>query len=238
MNENIENVDYQEINKFSQQAKSWWDETGDSAPLHIINPIRLQFIQKKCGNSLEQSKILDVGCGGGILTESLAKNLADVSGIDMNKKLIEIAKLHAKMNKLNINYECISTMEYAKKHAQQFDIITCMELLEHVPNPKAMLKDIATLLKPDGKLFISTINRNLQSYLGAVIGAEYLFKLLPIGTHDYQKFIKPSELAAWAREQQLKLFSIKGIDFKPIKKTAELSDAVNINYIAGFIKDC
>jgi len=192
MEATVTNVDPKEIAKFSELSSSWWDLSGPSKSLHEINPLRLSFIKEHV--SLNDIKAIDVGCGGGILSESLAKEGTTVTGIDLSEDAINAAKNHAEKNNLAIDYQCISSEALAKKQAAQYDVVTCMELLEHVPEPQAIINDCTKLVKPGGHLFFSTINRNLKAYLQAVIGAEYILALLPRGTHDYDRFIKPSEL--------------------------------------------
>lgn len=230
----MNNIDPQEIHKFNEFAKTWWDPQGEMKPLHQLNPLRLQFIADHA--ELSGKKVLDLGCGGGILTESLAKSGAETFGIDMSEKLIRVAKQHAQENALKINYELITAEEFAKQHAQEFDVITCMEMLEHVPEPLSILRAAAQLLKPNGKLFVSTINRNLKSYLMAIIGAEYILRLLPPGTHEYAKFIRPSELRQWAHEAGFKLQKIKGMHYQPFTEKFSLTDDVAVNYLVCFEK--
>lgn len=230
----MNNVDPQEIQKFNEFAKIWWDPNGDMKPLHQLNPLRLQFINEHA--ELNNKTVLDLGCGGGILTESLAKAGANAYGIDMSEKIIQVAKQHAEQNKLAINYQMISAEEFAQQHSQEFDVITCMEMLEHVPDPRSILQAAATLLKPQGKLFVSTINRNLKSYLMAIVGAEYVLRLLPRGTHEYAKFIRPSELRQWAFEAGFTLKKIKGMAYQPFTQEFSLTDDVAVNYLVCFEK--
>jgi 2-polyprenyl-6-hydroxyphenyl methylase/3-demethylubiquinone-9 3-methyltransferase len=223
-----ENVDPAEINKFKQHAHHWWDAAGTMKALHDINPIRLKFIRTHA--DLADNTLLDIGCGGGILSESLAKAGANVSGIDLCEDVIKTAKLHALESELTINYRHISSTA-ASEEATQYDIVTCMELLEHVPNPSELIEDCAKLVKPGGKLFFSTINRTIKAYALAVIGAEYILGMLPKGTHQYSKFIKPSELASWCRENDLELKITKGMSYNPITKEYGLCNDTNINYL-------
>jgi 2-polyprenyl-6-hydroxyphenyl methylase/3-demethylubiquinone-9 3-methyltransferase len=229
------NIDLQEINQFDTAAQSWWDLNGPYKSLHHINPLRLSFIES-CTN-LKNKKILDVGCGGGVLSEALAKAGAIVTAIDMSSKLIKVAKEHAQKAELKIDYKEVSVEILAEQRAEEFDIITCLEMLEHVPHPKAIVEACAKLVKPDGDLFFSTLNRNPKSYLFAVVGAEYILNLLPRGTHDYAKFIKPSELDAWARKAGLDLQKLQGMGYQVLSKTYYLSNDVDVNYLAYFVKD-
>ena len=229
------NVSHEEVDKFNELAHKWWDETSEFKPLHDINPLRLDFIHEKV--NLKNKKVLDVGCGGGILSESMASLGAKVTGIDMGDKVIRIAELHALQSKLNIDYQCTSLEEVALKHESIFDVITCMEMLEHVPEPKKIVSLCAKLLKPSGTLFFSTINRNLKAYVFAVIGAEYILHLLPRGTHDYEKFIKPSELIGWCREEGLNIKTLKGMTYNPITQIYKLGKDSSVNYLVEVSKD-
>ncbi len=229
------NVSQEEIDKFNELAHKWWDETSEFKPLHDINPLRLNFIHEKV--NFKNKKVLDVGCGGGILAESMTKLGANVMGIDMGKKVIRIAKLHALQSKLDIDYQCVSLETIATKKEPIFDVITCMEMLEHVPEPANIVSLCSRLLKPGGTLFMSTINRNIKAYLFAVIGAEYILKLLPRGTHDYEKFIKPSELIAWCRREELNITTLKGMTYNPITQVYKLGDDISVNYLIEATKD-
>ena len=229
------NFSQEEVDKFNELAHKWWDEESEFKPLHQINPLRLNFIHEKV--NLKNKKVLDVGCGGGILSESMAKRGADVTGIDMGEKVINIAKLHALQSKLDIDYQCISLEALTLEHGPIFDVITCMEMLEHVPEPSNIVSLCAKLLKPGGTLFMSTINRNIKAYLFAVIGAEYILKLLPRGTHDYEKFIKPSELIAWCRQENLNIKTLVGMTYNPITEVYKLGDDVSVNYLIEVTKD-
>lgn len=226
------NVDPNEIAKFAERASDWWDTHGKFKTLHDINPLRLQFIQEH--SQLAGKTIVDIGCGGGILTEALAKTGATVTGIDLERHALAAARKHAEISKLNITYLEQSAEKLAEQHPQQFDIVVCMELLEHVPNPKSIVNACAKLVKPGGKVFLSTLNRTPKSYLFAIIGAEYVMQLLPRGTHDYERFIKPSELDEWARRADLTLQAMRGIVYNPVNKTYKLSPDVAVNYLTVF----
>ena len=225
------NVDAAEIDKFSQLAHKWWDETSDFKPLHDINPLRLGYIDGLA--KLAGKAILDVGCGGGILTESMAKSGAQaVTGIDLAPKSLKIAKLHAlEQGVENVQYRCVSVEDLAGEIPQAFDVVTCMEMMEHVPDPASIVRACAKLVKPDGMVFFSTINRNPKSYVHAIIGAEYVLGLVPRGTHDWQKFIRPAELARMCREAGLDIVSTKGLEYNPLTKIYRLSDKTDVNYM-------
>ena len=217
-----------EIAKFDRLAASWWDLAGELRTLHSLNPVRMQFIQQNI--DLTDKKVLDVGCGGGILSESLAQAGSRVSGIDLSPSLIQIAKQHANTQDLSIDYQCIDLESFASGMNEKFDCITCMELLEHVPNPAFFTKQLAQLIVPDG-LFFSTLNRTMKAYLLAIIGAEYILKLLPKKTHDYAKFIKPSELASWLREANCQVQTIQGVSYNPFTNLAQMSQDIDVNYM-------
>lgn len=234
MNAINENMDHQELQKFSEQAAHWWDPQGPLKTLHDINPLRIQFIESCC--SVLHQSIIDVGCGGGILSEGLAIKDAQVTGIDRSEALIQTAKLHLLESKLNVNYQCTDIEAFSQAHPESFDILTCMELLEHVPDPSAMVKACARLVKPGGLLFFSTINRNTKAFAFAIVGAEYLLRLLPKGTHDYSKFIKPSELARFARENNLSLTSQAGLHYNPLSHQYWLDDDTSVNYFMALQK--
>jgi 2-polyprenyl-6-hydroxyphenyl methylase/3-demethylubiquinone-9 3-methyltransferase len=224
-----ENKDQAEIDKFSELASRWWDETSEFKPLHAINPLRLGWIQNK--TALANMKTIDIGCGGGILSESIAKCGADTTGIDLSSKALKVAKLHALETQTSIQYELISAEEMAIKNPATFDIVTCMEMLEHVPDPRSVVQAAAKMAKPGGILFFSTLNRNLKSYLMAIIGAEYVLNLLPKGTHDYAKFIKPSELSSYIRDAGLDPFDMTGLHFNPITDHYYIGSNVDVNYM-------
>ena len=225
------NVDAGEIDKFSQLAHKWWDETSEFKPLHDINPLRLGYIDQY--GRIGGKTVLDVGCGGGILTESMAKlGAAHATGIDMAEKSLKIAKLHALDQGVdNVAYRCIRVEDLAAEAPHNFDVVTCMEMMEHVPDPAAIVAACARLVKPDGTVFFSTINRNPKSYLHAIVGAEYLLGLVPRGTHDWQKFITPAELARMCSNAGLEIIGSKGMVYNPLNKVYSLSDNVDVNYM-------
>jgi 2-polyprenyl-6-hydroxyphenyl methylase / 3-demethylubiquinone-9 3-methyltransferase len=224
------NVDTAEIAKFEALASRWWDKNSEFKPLHDINPLRANYIDQR--SPVAQRKVIDVGCGGGILAESLAQRGADVTGIDMGEAPLSVARLHALEVGVTLNYERITAEEKAEQCAGKFDIVTCMEMLEHVPDPSSVVKACADLVKPNGDVYFSTINRNPKAYAFAILGAEYLLKMLPKGTHDYDKFIKPSELAQWLRTAGLELQSISGMTYNPITKHYKLdANDVSVNYL-------
>lgn len=230
---NTLNVDPAEIAKFEELASRWWDKQGEFKPLHEINPLRLHFIDERV--QLNAKRVLDVGCGGGILSESMAKLGADVTAIDMGKAPLSVARLHAMESEVEVNYQQITVEELAQQQPHSFDAVSCMEMLEHVPDPGSVIKACETLVKPGGAVFFSTINRNPKAYLFAIVGAEYLLKMLPRGTHDYAKFIKPSELDEWARKTNLQLKNITGMTFNPLTNTYKLGKDVDVNYMTHYL---
>ncbi len=229
MNENTANVDPAEVSKFNAMASRWWDPDGEFKPLHELNPLRFSFIAD--GLDLRGKNVVDIGCGGGILTESLALAGADATGIDMAADALAVARLHARASELDIDYQHTSASDFLKDRHGQFDLVTCMELLEHVPDPALLVDECAQLLKPGGQACFSTINRTFKAYALAVVGAEYVLRLLPRGTHDYQRFIKPSELATAIRKAGLEITEIKGLRYDPLTGIHALSDNTDVNYV-------
>ncbi len=228
------NVNPEEIKKFDAVAKNWWDTEGSMKPLHLLNPVRLSYIKRHV--ELRGKIVLDVGCGGGILTESLADEGATVTGIDLSNAALEVAKNHAIENELTIDYQEISVESLAKQQPASFDVITCMELLEHVPEPAQIIECCARLLKPDGKLFLSTLNRTPKAFLVAIVGAEYVLNWLPRGTHHYRDFIRPSELDGWAQSAGLLLADISGLTYSVFSQQFCLSKNLDINYLGCYEK--
>jgi 2-polyprenyl-6-hydroxyphenyl methylase/3-demethylubiquinone-9 3-methyltransferase len=228
------NADVAELNKFSELAHKWWDKNSEFKPLHDINPLRLNYIDQAA--SLSGKRVLDVGCGGGILSESMALKGAAVTGIDLGEKALKVAQLHSLESGIAVDYQLISVEELAEKQPASFDVVTCLEMLEHVPNPASVVAACAKLVKSGGHVFFSTINRNPKSYLFAVIGAEYVLNMLPRGTHDYKKFIKPSELASRMRSAGLSLQHQIGMSYNPITQYYWLGDDVSVNYMMYAIK--
>jgi 2-polyprenyl-6-hydroxyphenyl methylase / 3-demethylubiquinone-9 3-methyltransferase len=226
------NLDRAELAKFDALAARFWDSHGDFRPLHLLNPVRLEFIAARA--DLAGRQVLDVGCGGGLLTEALARAGAEVTGIDLAPGMIEVARLHAAESALAIDYRVASAEELAQERAGRFAVVTCMEMLEHVPDPAAMVATLARLLSPGGALFVSTINRNLKSFLLAIVGAEYLLRIIPRGTHEYERLILPSELARWARAAGLALAELAGIEFNPLTGRVALQHDLSVNYLAHF----
>ncbi|MBX3631176.1 MAG: bifunctional 2-polyprenyl-6-hydroxyphenol methylase/3-demethylubiquinol 3-O-methyltransferase UbiG [Nitrosomonas sp.] len=226
------NADPLELEKFSQLAHRWWDPNSEFKPLHEINPLRMDYIEGLA--SLQDKVVLDVGCGGGILSEGMATRGAKVTGIDLSDKALKVAKLHLLESGQQVEYRKITTESLAKEQPQHYDIVTCMEMLEHVPDPMSVVRACAKLVKPGGWVFFSTINRNLKSYLFAIIGAEYVLKLLPRGTHEYANFIKPSELARMARNAGLFDEKLIGMTYNPFTKIYALGNDTDVNYIMAY----
>lgn len=234
MTTSLPNVNNDEIAKFENMANQWWELEGNFKPLHQLNPLRVQFI---CQHVSEQQtelfdkQVIDVGCGGGILSESLARLGAKVTGIDMGTEPLNVAKLHALESGLSINYEKITVEDKAQQMRESFDFVTCMEMLEHVPDPASIIRACAQLVKPGGLVFFSTLNKNIKSYLLAILAAEKVFKLVPNGTHDHDKFIKPSQLIRWAQACELKCIDASGIHYNPITENHKLTTNLDVNYI-------
>ncbi len=223
------NADPQELRKFSELAHRWWDPESEFRPLHEINPLRLEWINALV--PLAGKRVLDVGCGGGILAESIARKGASVTGIDLSEKALKVADLHSLESGISVRYELIAAESLAAREPGQYDVVTCMEMLEHVPDPAAIVQACATLVKPGGHVFFSTINRNSKSYLFAIIGAEYILRMLPRGTHDYAKFIKPAELSQFSRNAGLEIDAIKGMTYNPLTKIYSLNRDTDVNYL-------
>lgn len=223
------NVHQHEIEKFSALANRWWDPEGPQRPLHELNPVRLNYVAKY--QALHNAKVLDVGCGGGLLTEAMAVEKAEVLGIDLSKELISIAELHLLESGVKAKYQVVPVEDLANEQAGQYDAITCMEMLEHVPDPESILKACFQLLKPGGRLFISTLNRTSAAFALAIVGAEYIAQLLPKGTHDFRSFIKPSELAVCLRAIGFQLHDISGLNYNPLTRKASLSKNTSVNYL-------
>lgn len=225
-----QNVDQHEIAKFDALAESWWDLKGQSRPLHLINPLRLEYIQQCC-NGLFGKKVLDVGCGGGILTESMAQTGADVTGLDMGKEALQVARLHALETGVKVTYVQDTAENHALENVEQYDVVTCMEMLEHVPTPASVVRACATLVKPNGHVFFSTINRNSKAWFMMIIGAEYIARMVPKGTHDANKFIRPSELIKWSNKVGLQEKDIIGLHYNPVLRNFKLAPGVDVNYM-------
>ncbi len=228
------NADAAELRKFSELAHKWWDKASEFKPLHDINPLRLNYINDAV--SLKEKRVLDVGCGGGILSESMAEKGALVTGIDLGEKALKVAQLHSLESGIEVDYRLISAEALAAESAGEYDIVTCLEMLEHVPDPASIVNACARLVKPGGHVFFSTINRNPKAYLFAVLGAEYVLQMLPKGTHDYTKFIKPSELASFARQADLSIIDQIGMSYNPITQHYWLNDDISVNYLVHMKK--
>lgn len=228
------NIDIREISKFDALASRWWDPTGEFRTLHHINPLRLAYIDSRAG--LKNKHVLDIGCGGGLLAEAMARCGAEVTGIDMAEAPLQVARLHLKESGLKVHYQQIAAEALAETVPAHFDAVTCMEMLEHVPEPAAIVQACAALVKPGGHVFFSTLNRNAKSFMLAILGAEYLLRLIPRGTHEYAKFIRPSELAQWARHAGLELRGNTGLHYHPLTRNYRLGGNVDVNYFMHFIR--
>ena len=232
MHASIDNSDPAELAKFTALAQSWWDPKGPSKPLHDLNPVRLKYLERAA--ALAGKRVLDVGCGGGILSEAMARAGARVLGIDLSKAVLDVAELHALEGKLAVDYRAVAAEELARELPGGFDLVTCMEMLEHVPDPAASMQALATLVKPGGDVIVSTLNRNPKAFAVAIVGAEYIARALPRGTHEYLKFIRPSELARWGRAAGLTLCDLTGIAYNPLTRSFRLSPDTDVNYLAHF----
>ncbi|RLK48680.1 3-demethylubiquinone-9 3-methyltransferase [Alkalispirillum mobile] len=227
------NVHAHEVAKFDAAASRWWDPGGECKPLHDINPLRLDYVAQ-CLGGLQGRRILDVGCGGGLLAEGMARRGAEVTGIDMSKPALQVARLHALEMEVKVDYRQITVEELAESDEPRFDVVTCLEMLEHVPDPASVVRACAHLVKPGGQVVFSTLNRNPKSYLFAIVGAEHVLQLLPKGTHDWQHFIRPSELDSWARQADLQLCGLKGLTYNPLTRQYRLTDDTSVNYLAHY----
>jgi 2-polyprenyl-6-hydroxyphenyl methylase/3-demethylubiquinone-9 3-methyltransferase len=231
------NADPKELEKFAALAQGWWDPKGSSRPLHELNPLRLQYVQRIAGagnGGLGAVRALDVGCGGGILSEALARAGARVLGIDLSPAVLQVAELHALEAAVAVDYRGVAVEDLAREQPRSFDLVTCMEMLEHVPDPAAIMQALATLVRPGGDVIVSTLHRTPQAFLVAIVGAEHIARILPRGTHEYLKFIRPSELARWGRSAGLELLDLTGITYNPLTRAFRLSANTDVNYLAHF----
>jgi 2-polyprenyl-6-hydroxyphenyl methylase / 3-demethylubiquinone-9 3-methyltransferase len=234
MHTSTQNADPAELAKFTALAQSWWDPKGPSKPLHDLNPTRMQYIERAV--NLKAAPVLDVGCGGGILSEAMARAGARVLGIDLSRPVLDVAELHALEGKVAVEYRAVSAEELAQERPASFDLVTCMEMLEHVPDPAATVQALAALARPGGDVIVSTLNRNPLAFAVAIVGAEYVARVLPRGTHEYLKFIRPSELARWGRLAGLHLRDLTGLTYNPLTRSFRLSDNTAVNYLAHFTR--
>jgi len=230
------NVDPQEIAKFEALAERWWDPNSEFRPLHQINPLRLNYIDERVGG-LPGKRVIDIGCGGGLVAEGMARRGATVTGIDLGEAPLAVARLHAEKEGINVEYLNIPAETIADERAGQYDAVTCLEMLEHVPDPASVIAACARLVKPGGQIFFSTINRNPKSFLFAIVGAEYVLRLLPRGTHEYKKFIRPSELAGWCRDAGLQVRDTTGMTYNPLTEVYRLGRDVDVNYLMYAVKN-
>jgi 2-polyprenyl-6-hydroxyphenyl methylase / 3-demethylubiquinone-9 3-methyltransferase len=234
MSASSSNVDAAEVAKFTALAQSWWDPKGPSKPLHDLNPLRLEYVERRV--VLPKAEVLDVGCGGGILSEAMARRGAHVLGIDLSTAVLDVAVLHAIEANIVVDYRAVTAEDLAQERPASFALVTCMEMLEHVPEPAAIIAALAALVKPGGHVILSTLNRNPLAFAVAIIGAEYVARVLPRGTHEYLKFIRPSELARWGREAGLELKDLTGITYNPLTRSFRLSPKTDVNYLAHFTR--
>ena len=233
--EDSHNLDPREIDKFDGLAQRWWDPDGDFKPLHDINPVRLEYIAARAG--LEGARVLDIGCGGGILAESMASRGAHVSAIDMAEAPLAVARIHQQISGVDVDYRRATAEQEARESPGQYDVVTCLEMLEHVPDPSSVVAACARLVKPGGHVFFSTINRNLKSFMMAIVGAEYVLRILPRGTHEYEKLIRPSELAAWVRATGMSVEETRGMHYNPLTRNTRLGGNVDVNYLMYALRD-
>ncbi len=225
------NIEHSEIARFDALASRWWDVDGEMKPLHDINPLRLRYVESRAGG-LAGKKVLDIGCGGGILSEAMAAAGAEVTGIDMAAEALKVARLHLLESRRKVEYRHVSAEAFATEAPHEFDVVTCMEMLEHVPDPASVINACATLVKPGGAVFLSTLNRNPKAFLMAIVGAEYILRMLPRGTHEYRRFIRPAELERFAREAGLRLEDLTGLHYNPLLRSYRLGSGVDVNYLA------
>ncbi len=235
MHTSTRNADPAELAKFTALAQSWWDPKGPSKPLHDLNPARMQYVERAV--NLKAARVLDVGCGGGILSEAMARAGAGVLGIDLSRPVLDVAELHALEGRLAVEYRAVSAEELALERPASFDLVTCMEMLEHVPDPAAAVMALASLARPGGDVIVSTLNRNPLAFAVAIVGAEYVARVLPRGTHEYLKFIRPSELAGWGRRAGLRLRDLTGLTYNPLTRSFRLSENTSVNYLAHFTRE-